>query len=192
MCKRNTWECCWSKVTVNVFSCVNNDLCLPVQWGFHVTRATPPCATGKILCWTLTASPPSTLRLVDPTITITTTTIPRAFVRTSSRAWCELSRRHGEAADPSHHTSTKICLVVFLSLLVFLFGGLIRGCSVVFSLPFASPTQPKKHIWLELWKLCNEGNEWRNTRGLKTRNHFANMNPDKRFLLQKKCQKHDV
>lgn len=61
------------------------------QWGFRAIRAIPRSATGKILCWTLTASPPSTPRPADPTITTTTTTTPRASVRTSNPAWCELS-----------------------------------------------------------------------------------------------------
>lgn len=67
------------------------------QWESRATRATRPCATGKILCWTLTASRPSTPRLADPTTTTTTTTTPRASVRTSNPAWCELS------CSSSHH-----------------------------------------------------------------------------------------
>lgn len=107
-------------------------LCLLVQWGSRATRATPRCATGRTLCWTLTASPPSTPRLADPTITITTITIPRACVRTSNRAWCKPphpvtvdwgSGGHSEAAGRSDENKHGR----FHASCYLLFGGLRRG-----------------------------------------------------------------
>lgn len=104
--------CCFLMRTAYSKLCT---LCLSPQWESRATRATPRCATGRTLCWTLTASRPSTPRPADPTITTTTTT-RRACVRTSNRAWCELglpaeggrgTDGHSETAAPSHLKKQK-------------------------------------------------------------------------------------
>lgn len=150
----------------------------PPQWAFRAIRATPRCATGKISCWTLTASRPSTPRLADPTITITTITTPRVSVRTSNRAWCELSCHCGlnrrEATVKLHvrHMTTNQADIFEDLFLIFNFFFLKDSYQDVSCCPLLHVClqHAAKYIFfiflLHLTKLCNEGNEWRNSRGL--------------------------
>lgn len=178
----------------------------PPQWAFRAIRATPRCATGKISCWTLTASRPSTPRLADPTITITTITTPRASVRTSNRAWCELSRHCGlnrrEATVEVHvrHMTTNQAdifedlFLIFKFFFKFFLKDSYQDVSCC----------PLSHVCLQHAakdSLIFFGCTWENyamkemneeTPEAFKRNHFTYKNPDKRFLLQKKLQKHDL
>lgn len=175
----------------------------PPQWAFRAIRATPRCATGKISCWTLTASRPSTPRLADPTITITTITTPRVSVRTSNRAWCELSCHCGlnrrEATVKLHvrHMTTNQADIfedLFLIFNFFFWRIPTRMYRAVRSYTFASNTQQNIYF---LFFCCTWQNYAMKEMNEETpeafkRNHFAYKNPDKRFLLQKKLQKHNL
>lgn len=174
----------------------------PPQWAFRAIRATPRCATGKISCWTLTASRPSTPRLADPTITITTITTPRVSVRTSNRAWCELScqqdwtgeRQPWNCTSVTWQQTQRTFSKIYFLFLIFFWRIPTRMYRAVRSYTFASNTQQNIYFLFFgcTWEnyAMKEMNE--ETPEAFKRNHFAYKNPDKRFLLQKKLQKHNL
>lgn len=166
------------------------------QWGFRAIRAIPRSATGKILCWTLTASPPSTPRPADPTITTTTTTTPRASVRTSNPAWCELSchcglqNKRGITAT-SEQTRRSF---FFFGLFVFfvIFEGFMLAWMVESALTCLPPMQPNIFIIVNSagLELCIEENMNEETPEA-FRSTTSPIWTLTSFLLQEKFQKHD-
>lgn len=148
----------------------------PLQWASRAIRATPRCVTGKTSCWILTASRPSTPRLADLTITITTITIPRASVRTSNPAWCELSchcgLHGGERRQWKLHVrhmrinradiSEDLILICIFSFVVCLFEGFLPGCIVLPTLTRLPPSRSQIFLFCFFSSFFLFGCTWEN------------------------------
>lgn len=94
--------------------------------------------------------------------------------------------RSETAGPPWEQTIDMLNFLLFLSFS----GGLVAGCILVSTLTRLPPTCSQSSLLVGLENTM-QWRKWMKKPQRPFKNHFAYMNPDKRFLLQKKFQKHD-